>query len=612
MTAASNPTDIARETLKQLALRRIAPTPDNYRDLYFSISGTTEADPSSLEPLDRKLSTAVFALPDGQSRQRELVQRALARRDWHSARSAILALVELAPHKESVPEDWTVLAGHLVDALDAHHVGLTRAKKREAVDRLLALASRDKQPVAARLGNLISSWGTQHPHEEVTPQPPPAQSAQLQSVPVQGAQAQSSAVATPGGSPDLLATLRECLTVALEVVLPALLHHAPDLSWEARMLATRARQANDPAALAQVGNDLRQFTRRVELHAGGDGEVREGLLRILRLLVDNIQDLIENDHWIQGQVAIIKNALDRPLSPEVIEQAEKAIKDLMVKQGALKRSLDEAKESLKSLLQDFIVRLGQLSGDTTEYHGKLAAHSEKLQRSTDVAALTAVVRDLMNDTRAMQTSADQCRVALTTARDHVQAAELRIREMEQELEQLSERVREDQLTGTLNRRGLDDAFKREAGRADRQESPMCVALLDVDNFKQLNDTLGHQAGDEALLHLVKVIREHLRPADALARYGGEEFAILLPDSDLAEAVDVMTRLQRELTKQFFLHNNERLLITFSCGISQREGSEELEPTMARADKALYQAKRAGKNRVMAYTPPAKSPIQAVK
>src|SRR5690606_7120681 len=210
-------------------------------------------------------------------------------------------------------------------------------------------------------------------------------------------------------------------------------------AWEARMLATRARQATDPEALAQVGHDLRQFTRRVELHAGGDGEVREGLLRILRLLVDNIQDLVDNDHWIQGQVAIVKNALDGPLTAEVVEHAEKAIRDLMVKQGALKRTLDEAKENLKTLLQDFIVRLGELSGDTSDYHAKLQAHSERLQRCPDVASLASVVRDLMEDTRAMQSSAEQCRTALTSAREHVEAAELRIREMEHELEQLSER-----------------------------------------------------------------------------------------------------------------------------------------------------------------------------
>ena len=75
-------------------------------------------------------------------------------------------------------------------------------------------------------------------------------------------------------------------------------------------------------------------------------------------------------------------------------------------------------------------------------------------------------------------------------------------------------VREDALTGTLNRRGLDEAFEREATRSDRSKSPICVALLDIDNFKRLNDNLGHQAGDQALKHLSKVIQDALRPSDS--------------------------------------------------------------------------------------------------
>lgn len=579
MNAPSNPTDIARETLKQLAVRRIAPTPDNYRELYQKISGNTDSEPEGAQPLDQLLAALAAALPDSHAKKRELIERALAQRDWLNARSALLGLIEAAPARADSDTDWPTVTRELIKALDARHAGWTRARKQEAVERVLSLPARETSSHVQRLRNLVHTWNEAAP-----------------------AAATEVAASTEDSVADLSQALRECLVIALDIVLPGLLRGAADLAWEARMLATRARQANDAAALAQVGNDLRQFTRRVEFHAGGDAEVREGLLRILRALVDNIQDLVDNDHWIQGQVAVLRNVLDKPLSPEVIEQAERAIKELVQKQASLKRSLDEAKESLKALLQDFIVRLGELSGDTDEYHDKLQGHSDKLQKSSDITALNSIVNELLRDTRAMQTSTNQCRVALTTARDHVQAAELRIREMESELEQLSERVREDQLTGTLNRRGLDDAFEREAGRADRQNSSMCLALLDVDNFKHLNDTLGHQAGDQALLHLVKVIRSQLRPADALARYGGEEFAILLPDSSLDEAVDVMTRLQRELTKQFFLHNNERLLITFSCGVALRLANEDMEPAMIRADKALYQAKRAGKNRVLASTP----------
>ena len=186
---------------------------------------------------------------------------------------------------------------------------------------------------------------------------------------------------------------------------------------------------------------------------------------------------------------------------------------------------------------------------------------------------------------------------LVDARKQAHEAESKIQKLEQELAQVSELVHEDQLTGALNRRGLDAAFEREASSADRRKLPLCVALLDIDDFKHLNDSLGHQAGDQALIHLSGVIQDALRPSDSVTRYGGEEFVILLPDAELKGAVEAIERLQRELTKKFFLHNNERILVTFSAGVAQRAMGEAQEDVLGRADKAMYHAKKTGKNRV---------------
>jgi diguanylate cyclase len=126
-----------------------------------------------------------------------------------------------------------------------------------------------------------------------------------------------------------------------------------------------------------------------------------------------------------------------------------------------------------------------------------------------------------------------------------------------------------------------------------------MALLDIDNFKKLNDTLGHDAGDAALVHLANVVRDAIRPQDTLARYGGEEFVILLPDTVLEDGVHAMVRVQRELTRRFFLHNNQKQLITFSCGVAELGTEEVPKECLTRADQAMYLAKRSGKNRVLA-------------
>jgi diguanylate cyclase len=123
-------------------------------------------------------------------------------------------------------------------------------------------------------------------------------------------------------------------------------------------------------------------------------------------------------------------------------------------------------------------------------------------------------------------------------------------------------------------------------------------MLDLDDFKRLNDTYGHQAGDAALKHLVRIVKDTLRSMDVIARFGGEEFLILLPETTAEAAAQTMTRLQRELTKHFFMHENDKLLITFSAGVALRIPNEEQAALVARADQAMYRAKKAGKNRVM--------------
>ena len=187
---------------------------------------------------------------------------------------------------------------------------------------------------------------------------------------------------------------------------------------------------------------------------------------------------------------------------------------------------------------------------------------------------------------------------LRSTQEKVKKSEARIHELEQELETTSDLVRHDQLTGVLNRRGLEDMFNKEVARALRHDTVICVGLLDIDNFKKLNDSLGHDVGDQALIHLASVCRETLRPQDTVARYGGEEFIILLPETPLEDASVALTRLQRELTKKFFLNDNEKVLITFSAGVTQMQPEDTQTTVIKRADEAMYKAKQTGKNRVV--------------
>ena len=204
---------------------------------------------------------------------------------------------------------------------------------------------------------------------------------------------------------------------------------------------------------------------------------------------------------------------------------------------------------------------------------------------------------VISATHAMAEESAHSREQLRSLQAKVEVTEAELIQLHQELDNASALARHDPLTDALNRKGLDEALVREISSMRRKDTPLSVSLLDIDNFKLLNDRLGHDAGDGALVHLADVTRRHIRPSDTLARYGGEEFVILMPDTALAEGVEVITRLQRELTKAIYLSGSEKVLITFSAGVAQVGADESGGDAIRRADKAMYLAKRAGKNRV---------------
>ncbi|HYR25382.1 MAG TPA: GGDEF domain-containing protein, partial [Aquabacterium sp.] len=211
-------------------------------------------------------------------------------------------------------------------------------------------------------------------------------------------------------------------------------------------------------------------------------------------------------------------------------------------------------------------------------------------------SLTGIVREMVEESRTVQSV-----VAATQTRlqdEHTRASELteKVRHLEDEIRKLSDEVSTDPLTQIANRRGLMRAFEAEQARVERNGTPLAIGLLDVDNFKKLNDQLGHQTGDEALKFLARRVNECLRPVDVVARYGGEEFVVMLPDTQIDEAQQVLTRLQRTLSAEFFTHDDRKVFITFSAGVTPYRLGEAIEATLDRADVALYEAKRTGKNR----------------
>jgi diguanylate cyclase len=344
---------------------------------------------------------------------------------------------------------------------------------------------------------------------------------------------------------------------------------------------------------------MKRFIYRLHFAAEDHTEMQAALLHLLQLIIDNINELVLDDQYLQGQIATVLDLVSQPLNLRRLDDVERRMKDVIYKQSSLKKSLIDAKEQIKLMLSTFVDRLADFSESTSEYHDKIERCAEKISKANDITDLSQVLEEVMQETRAIQLNAQRSRDELNQMRAKVRQAEQEVLRLQDELANASQMVRNDALTGALNRKGMDEALETEVARARRHGSKLCLALLDIDNFKKLNDSLGHAAGDAALIHLAKVVQTAIRPEDTLARYGGEEFVVILPDTALENAVAVMVRVQRELTRQFFLHNNEKLLITFSCGVAELNSEEQAAEAVQRADSAMYLAKRAGKNRVLA-------------
>jgi len=168
-------------------------------------------------------------------------------------------------------------------------------------------------------------------------------------------------------------------------------------------------------------------------------------------------------------------------------------------------------------------------------------------------------------------------------------------QLQQQAAAFAAQAREDGLTGLANRRAFDEQLAFEFQRAQRLGQPLCLVVLDIDHFKSINDRWSHQVGDLVLQQLATLLRQQVRDIDLIARWGGEEFALLLPQTDLRQAVEICQRIRMAIAAQTFPAQLAGLQVTASFGVAQSTDASDYEKLLSHADKLLYQAKAEGRN-----------------
>lgn len=396
------------------------------------------------------------------------------------------------------------------------------------------------------------------------------------------------------------ATTEECLknlAQVIENVAPALGNDDERFCvlMQECLQALRSPSVDVPGVEAMLAS----FSPRLLIAAEDQAEIKAMLLKLLHLIIENIGALSLDDQWLKGQIDALLVAVMPPLTLRRLDDVERRIRNVMAKQTEARSRSLEAQEEMRAMLSAFVESLSAMNQSSNAFKGKIEESARKFAQVRTIEEMTPLLKDVIETTNGMVEETRNAHDRLQILQEKVLATEAEIVNLHLELSHASALARHDPLTDVLNRKGLNEALAREIASMRRKDTPLSIALLDIDDFKRLNDQLGHEAGDKALVHLAKITRECMRPVDSVARYGGEEFVILMPDTSLDQGIQAMVRLQRALTKNFFLAEpDKKVLITFSAGVALMTAEETGEDAIKRADQAMYLAKRSGKNRVL--------------
>ncbi len=319
---------------------------------------------------------------------------------------------------------------------------------------------------------------------------------------------------------------------------------------------------------------------------------------ILNIFIEGINKMVFEDEWINAKIKEVKEVVNKQDYPTKSQDLEELLKLISEKQNAIREELVTSQTKLQDMLAQFMDNLASFSQETDDYHNVIENSAKQIAGANKIEDIHKTLDVVLKETKNIEIKSKAKKEELQTIKNDAEAAQNEIKRLKKELEKSSELIRVDSLTGVLNRKGMNEALEKAEAIMRRTKQSFCVSLIDIDNFKKLNDSLGHHAGDKALIHLAETVKASLRPQDTLARYGGEEFVVILSDTEVENGINVMSRVQRELAKNVFVHEEHKLTITFSCGVAQVKEGMNAQEALIKADQAMYTAKQTGKNRVV--------------
>ena len=334
-------------------------------------------------------------------------------------------------------------------------------------------------------------------------------------------------------------------------------------------------------------------------------EKRQFFLIAVRVLLIFIKDFsldlgeIDSEEFKKKIDDLAENFISEEKTKKLQSAFEKNKKNIITYIKKQKEYLKDRENEFKEIIDLLTKAMAVVDNDNQVYNEKIYKQSEKLEKITLLDDIKKIKNELIIEIENIRKTLREKELHDS---EKLEKLSKKVNSLNVELEKAKEESVKDGLTGIYNRKAFDRYIRKLVERNTVKKAPFSILLLDIDDFKKVNDNFGHQTGDRMLMAMANKCREFIRSDDFLARYGGEEFVVVLPGASLRNAVKKGKLICKEIAKaRYALEDSKEdtiISITISIGASVHKKGDTVATIIERADKALYTAKQAGKNRVV--------------
>jgi len=347
------------------------------------------------------------------------------------------------------------------------------------------------------------------------------------------------------------------------------------------------------------GRDLKKSIQNLNIDGNEKASNSSDLSVIASLLVSSFVPSIASS--VNDKIAQISQKIQD--NPALLENStiEAEIKSAISLRIALdKQSVKEMIESIDGVLDKLSLRLIEMiesSDNSTVEIQKIKKELESYNDNTDIN-FSIAHKKLYTIAVALEENTQALTRDLKKHSSEVSALSKKIEYLEQELAHAKEEAREDFLTKLYNKRAVDEIMSNKEAEFQRYGRNFVVVIFDLDHFKAVNDTYGHDAGDVVLAAFAKILKSEARSVDIIGRFGGEEFIAILSETDISGGVMFAEKVRKKVKNTRFMYKESRIEVRISCGVSDRKSNFSLQSLVKSADEFLYKAKKDGRDRVV--------------